>query len=64
MADDVDRALLDRFVQGDQDALEWLFRHFDAEVYRWILSIVRDQSAADDVLVETLWRAYRGRARL
>jgi RNA polymerase sigma-70 factor (ECF subfamily) len=63
MADDVDRALLDRFVQGDQDAFEWLFRHFEAEVYRWILRIVRDTSAADDVLVETFWRAYRGRAR-
>ena len=63
MADDVDRALLDRFVQGDQDAFEWLFRHFEAEVYRWILRIIRDTSAADDVLVETFWRAYRGRAR-
>jgi RNA polymerase sigma-70 factor (ECF subfamily) len=63
MADDVDRALLDRFVQGDQDAFESLFRQFDADVYRWILRIVRDPSAADDVLVEAFWRAYRGRAR-
>lgn len=63
MPDDVDHALLDRFVRGDQDAFEWLFRHFEAEVYRWILRIVRDTSAADDVLVETFWRVYRGRAR-
>ena len=63
MTDDVDRALLDRFVQGDQNAFESLFRQFDAEVYRWILRIVRDPSAADDVLVEAFWRAYRGRAR-
>jgi len=27
------------------------------------LRIVRDASAADDVLVEAFWRAYRGRAR-
>ena len=63
MPDDVDRALLDRFVQGDQDAFEWLFRQFEGEVHRWIVRIVRDTSAADDVLVETFWRAYRGRAR-
>jgi RNA polymerase sigma-70 factor (ECF subfamily) len=63
MREDVDRALLDRFVQGDQDAFEWLFRYFEADVYRWILKIVRDTSAADDLLVETFWRAYRGRAR-
>jgi hypothetical protein len=61
MRDDVDRALLDRFVQGDQDAFEWLFRHFQGEVHRWILRIVRDASAADGVLVEAFWRAYRGR---
>jgi RNA polymerase sigma-70 factor (ECF subfamily) len=63
MPDDVDRALLDRFVQGDQDAFEWLFRQFQGEVHRWILRIVREASAADDVLVETFWRVYRGRAR-
>ena len=63
MADDVDRALLDRFVQGDQEAFESLFRQFQGEVHRWILRIVRDGGAADDVLVETFWRVYRGRAR-
>lgn len=55
--------LLQRFVQGDQDAFEALFRGFSAEVYGWILRIVRDSGAAEDVLVESFWRAYRGRAR-
>lgn len=63
MADDVDRALLERFVQGDQEAIEALFRRFNAEVYRWIVRIVRDPGGADEVLVEAFWRAYRGRAR-
>lgn len=63
MPDEVDGALLERFVQGDQDAFESLFRQFEREVFGWIVRIVRDSSAAEDVLVETFWRAYRGRAR-
>jgi len=58
-----DRDLLGRFVQGDQAAFERLFRQFEADVYGWIVRIVRDRSAADDVLVEAFWRAYRGRAQ-
>jgi hypothetical protein len=60
MPDGLDGELLERFVQGDQSAFESLFRQFEAVVYRWILRIVRDRSAADDVLVEAFWRAYRG----
>ena len=63
MADEVDVALLERFVKGDQDAFESLFRQFEREVFGWIMRIVREPSAAEDVLVETFWRAYRGRAR-
>jgi RNA polymerase sigma-70 factor, ECF subfamily len=63
MPDGLDGELLERFVQGDQTAFESLFRQFEAEVYRWIVRIVRDGSAADDVLVEAFWRAFRGRAR-
>jgi RNA polymerase sigma-70 factor (ECF subfamily) len=63
MPDGLDGELLERFVQGDQTAFESLFRQFEVDVYRWIVRIVRDRSAADDVLVEAFWRAYRGRAR-
>jgi RNA polymerase sigma-70 factor (ECF subfamily) len=63
MPDAEDDELLDRFVRGDQDAFERLFREHQQEVYRWILRVVRDGGAAEDVLVETFWRAYRGRAR-
>jgi len=62
MPDDLERDLLDRFVRGDQDAFEAIFRQFQVEVYRWILRIVRDPSAAEDALVDAFWRAYRGRA--
>src|SRR5579863_1332482 len=63
MPDEPDGGLLRRFVQGDTEAFESLFRQFEVEVYRWILSIVRDSGAAEDAVVETFWRAYRGRAR-
>jgi len=63
MPDEVDSDLLERFVRGEQDAFESLFRQFEHEVFRWIVRIVRDPSAAEDVLVEAFWRAYRGRAR-
>ena len=63
MADEPDVSLLERFAHGDRDAFEALFRRYQADVYRWILRIVRERSAAEDVLVETFWRAYRARAR-
>ena len=63
MPDELDGDLLVRFVEGDQHAFEALFRRYEVEVYRWILRIVRDSGAAEDVLVEAFWRAYRGRAR-
>jgi RNA polymerase sigma-70 factor (ECF subfamily) len=63
MPNDPDGDVLWRFAQGDRDAFESLFRQFEVEVYRWILRIVRDPSAAEDVLVEAFWRAYRARAR-
>ena len=60
---ELDADLLRSFVRGDQDAFEALFRAYQGEVFRWILRIVRDSGAAEDVLVESFWRAYRGRAR-
>jgi RNA polymerase sigma-70 factor (ECF subfamily) len=63
MPAEFDRDLLMRFVKGDADAFESLFKQFEAEVYRWSLRIVRDTSAAEDVLVEAFWRAYRGRGQ-
>ena len=37
MPDEVPRDLLERFVHGDGQAFESLFRLFEREVYRWIL---------------------------
>jgi RNA polymerase sigma-70 factor (ECF subfamily) len=37
--------------------------HSGSEVYGWIVRIVRDPSAAEDLTVETFWRIYRARSR-
>jgi RNA polymerase sigma factor (sigma-70 family) len=55
--------LLGRFAMGDLAAFEILFRQFQNDVYRWIVRIVRDSAAAEDLTLETFWRVYRARAR-
>ena len=51
--------VLRQFCHGDLDAFELLFRSHQREVYGWILRIVRDPAAAEDLTVETFWRIYR-----
>jgi len=55
--------VLDRFRQGDLDAFESLFREHQRSVYGWILRIVRDPAAAEDLTVETFWRIHRAHDR-
>ena len=55
--------LLDQFRQGDPDAFESLFRLHQRAVYGWILRIVRNPAAAEDLTVETFWRIYQAHAR-
>ncbi len=55
--------LLERFSRGDLEAFEALFRQFQGEVYGWMIRIVRNSAAAEDLTLEAFWRAYRGHAR-
>ena len=55
--------LLERFAAGDVAAFEELFREFQGSVYGWIVRIVRNPAAAEDLTVEAFWRMYRARAR-
>ena len=55
--------VLRQFCHGDLDAFEALFRRHQREVYGWIVRIVRDPAAAEDLTVETFWRIYRAHAR-
>jgi RNA polymerase sigma-70 factor (ECF subfamily) len=54
---------LDKFRQGDVDAFEELFHLHQRPVYGWILRIVRNPAAAEDLTVETFWRIYKAHAR-
>jgi RNA polymerase sigma-70 factor (ECF subfamily) len=55
--------VLPHFCHGDLDAFEALFRRHQCEVYGWIVHIVRDPAAAEDLTIETFWRIYRAHAR-
>jgi RNA polymerase sigma factor (sigma-70 family) len=51
------------FAAGELEAFETLFRQSQGEVFRWIVRIVRDPAAAEELTVETFWRIYRAHAR-
>jgi len=52
-----------RFAQGDVAAFETLFKAHQRDVYAWIVRLVHDPAAAEDLTIETFWRIYRSRAR-
>src|SRR4029453_15135439 len=41
-----------------------LFRQHQREVYVWVVPIVRDPAAAEELPVEAFWRLYQKRDRL
>ncbi len=55
--------LLERFTRGDVEAFEILFQQYQKDVYGWIMRIVRNPTAAEELTVEAFWRVYRSRAR-
>lgn len=59
--------VLDDFRHGSPDAFldafETLFRQHQRAVYAWLLRIVRNPAAAEDLTVETFWCIYRAHAR-
>jgi RNA polymerase sigma-70 factor (ECF subfamily) len=55
--------ILRQFCHGDLGAFEALFRQHQRQVYGWIVRIVRDPAAAEDVTIETFWRIHRAHAR-
>ncbi len=54
---------LHQFRAGNEAAFESLFRLHQRAVYGWLLRIVRNPSAAEDLTVETFWRIYQAHAR-
>jgi RNA polymerase sigma-70 factor (ECF subfamily) len=60
-------SVLDEFRSGDpakfSNAFETLFHLHQRTVYGWLMRIVRNPAAAEDLTVETFWRIYRAHAR-
>src|ERR1035437_2426351 len=56
--------LLERFTRGEIEAFETLFQRHQADVYRWVVCLIREPAAAEDVTLETFWRIHRAHARL
>jgi RNA polymerase sigma-70 factor (ECF subfamily) len=56
-------SVLNEFRQGDLNAFETLFHLHQQAVYGWILRIVRNPAAAEDLTIETFWRIHRAHAR-
>src|SRR5262245_65636497 len=56
--------VLERFAAGEVEVFESLFREHQREVYGWIVRILRDPAAAEDLTVEAFWRLYQQRHRL
>jgi RNA polymerase sigma factor (sigma-70 family) len=54
-----DEALLSGLAAGDADAATAFIRRFQARVYGLVLTIVRDEGAAEDVAQETFVRAWK-----
>jgi RNA polymerase sigma-70 factor, ECF subfamily len=49
--------------EGDDQALDNLFRRFQHPIYNYCLRFLRDPSRADDVLQETFLRLYNNRTK-
>jgi RNA polymerase sigma-70 factor (ECF subfamily) len=57
------RGVLDEFRLGNVDAFETLFHLHQRAVYGWVLRIVRNPDAAEEVTIEAFWRIHRAHAR-
>ncbi len=64
-----DAQLMDRLVKGDLEALGFLFKRHQKNVFELCVRMTRDQTAADDLVQETFLRVlkyrhnFRGEAR-
>ncbi|MCU0636753.1 MAG: sigma-70 family RNA polymerase sigma factor [Gemmatimonadaceae bacterium] len=59
LRDDEDLALVARMAAGDERALRILFDRWQPALLVVVRRIVAEQSAADDVLLETFWQAWQ-----
>jgi RNA polymerase sigma-70 factor (ECF subfamily) len=54
-----DEGLLDRIAEGDQLAMRALFARHHVRVYRYVLRLLRNEAAAEDVISEVFLDVWR-----
>ena len=55
--------VLNDFRYGNPEAFETLFHQHQRAVYGWILRIVRNAAAAEELTIESFWRIHQAHAR-
>jgi RNA polymerase sigma-70 factor, ECF subfamily len=58
-----DRALLQRIADGDQLAMRTLFARHRDQVFRFILRLTRDETLAEDILIDAFFEVWRSADR-
>src|SRR4029079_19263641 len=58
-----DEALIGRIAAGDKLAMQVLFARHHVRVYRFVLRLVKDQSAAEDLISEVFLDVWRQAGR-
>jgi RNA polymerase sigma-70 factor (ECF subfamily) len=58
-----DEALITRIAAGDKLAMQVLFARHHVRVYRFVLRVVRDQGAAEDLISEVFLEVWRQAAK-
>ncbi|SHF68542.1 RNA polymerase sigma-70 factor, ECF subfamily [Mariniphaga anaerophila] len=58
-----DNELVQRFIEGDQNSLEFLIHRHKSRVYSYILLIVKNQELAEDIFQETFIKVIRSLKR-
>jgi len=54
-----DKALIKSIGKGDKRAIEVLFARHNARIFRFALSLIRDESMAEDLVSEVFFDAWR-----
>ena len=63
MDNDRVRELLSRIGKQDQAAFQELYKAFSRKVYAYVLNLLRDQTRAEEVLVDTMYEVWRSPSR-
>ena len=57
---DSDRRLIMAIATGDHQAFETLYRTYETRLFHYVLTLVRDPTAAEDILAEAMLAVWHG----